>query len=203
MDTEDRELEMLYLAFDLEQEWKKTLPKFTNKELLEIFPEAKGVIPEKIAEWEEKVKALFEVVKKKLTIIKLKSAPENQWFWRELVKLIDGTRLLEAEGQINRLKGFLLVSKGYKAKGWVDKSTIQQVLAVSFETLLNQPLRRSGKTFTGLCPLHNEKHPSFCVYPETNSFYCYGCNQGGDVIKFTRLLYGFNFKQAVEFLLKK
>lgn len=47
-------------------------------------------------------------------------------------------------------------------------------------------LKRKGKILTGLCPFHNEKTPSFTVYPETQSYYCFGCGNGGDVITFIR-----------------
>ena len=47
-------------------------------------------------------------------------------------------------------------------------------------------LKRSGKNFTGLCPFHNEKTPSFHIYTENNTFYCFGCGAGGDVITFIR-----------------
>lgn len=40
-------------------------------------------------------------------------------------------------------------------------------------------LKRRGRTQVGLCPFHNEKTPSFVVYPETQSFYCFGCGAGG------------------------
>ena len=43
-------------------------------------------------------------------------------------------------------------------------------------------LRHRGRTHTGLCPFHNEKTPSFVVYPETQSFYIFGCGAGGDVL---------------------
>lgn len=46
------------------------------------------------------------------------------------------------------------------------------------------PLKRAGRTYKGLCPFHNEKTPSFVVYPETRSFYCFGCQKGGDVVSF-------------------
>ena len=39
-------------------------------------------------------------------------------------------------------------------------------------------LKRRGKNLVGLCPFHNEKTPSFVVYPENGSFYCFGCNTG-------------------------
>ena len=43
-------------------------------------------------------------------------------------------------------------------------------------------LKRSGRNSKGLCPFHSEKTPSFTVYPDTASFYCFGCQAGGDVI---------------------
>ena len=46
-------------------------------------------------------------------------------------------------------------------------------------------LKRRGRILTGLCPFHNEKTPSFTVYPETQSYYCFGCGNGGDVSTFT------------------
>ena len=48
------------------------------------------------------------------------------------------------------------------------------------------PLKRTGRTYKGLCPFHSEKTPSFVVYPESQSFYCFGCGAGGDVITFIR-----------------
>ena len=47
-------------------------------------------------------------------------------------------------------------------------------------------LRRRGKNLTGLCPFHSEKTPSFTVYPDTQSFYCFGCDAGGDAITFMK-----------------
>ena len=47
-------------------------------------------------------------------------------------------------------------------------------------------LKRRGKNLVGLCPFHNEKTPSFTVYPESGSFYCFGCGAGGEVVSFIR-----------------
>ena len=58
------------------------------------------------------------------------------------------------------------------------------------ESVISQyvTLKRRGKNLVGLCPFHGEKTPSFTVYPETSSFYCFGCGVGGDVFTFTGLI---------------
>lgn len=64
-------------------------------------------------------------------------------------------------------------------------------------------LRRQGKNLLGLCPFHNEKSPSFVVYPENNSFYCFGCNKGGDVISFVMGVENLDFTEAVKLLAQR
>ncbi len=64
-------------------------------------------------------------------------------------------------------------------------------------------LRRRGKNLLGLCPFHNEKTPSFVVYPENNSFYCFGCNKGGDVISFIMGVENLDFAEAVKLLAQR
>ena len=61
-------------------------------------------------------------------------------------------------------------------------------------------LRRRGRTYTGLCPFHSEKTPSFVVYPETASFYCFGCGAGGDAITFVKRINNLDYIEAVKFL---
>ena len=61
-------------------------------------------------------------------------------------------------------------------------------------------LRHRGRTYTGLCPFHNEKTPSFVVYPETQSFYCFGCGAGGDVITFMKRISNLEYVEAVKAL---
>ncbi|MBR3844193.1 MAG: DNA primase [Clostridia bacterium] len=61
-------------------------------------------------------------------------------------------------------------------------------------------IKRGGRNPKGLCPFHNEKTPSFTLYPENGSFYCFGCGTGGDVIRFIRLIENLNYIDAVRFL---
>ncbi|HET8999047.1 MAG TPA: CHC2 zinc finger domain-containing protein, partial [bacterium] len=57
-------------------------------------------------------------------------------------------------------------------------------------------LRRSGRRYTGLCPFHSEKTPSFSVDPERGFFYCFGCHAGGDVFDFVMRMGSLTFGEA-------
>lgn len=61
-------------------------------------------------------------------------------------------------------------------------------------------LKKAGRLYKGLCPFHNEHTPSFTVYPENQSFYCFGCGKGGDVITFVRDIENLDYLEAVKFL---
>ena len=64
-------------------------------------------------------------------------------------------------------------------------------------------LKRRGKNLVGLCPFHNEKTGSFNIYPGNNSFYCFGCNKGGDVISFVMGVENLDFPEAVRWLAQR
>ena len=63
-------------------------------------------------------------------------------------------------------------------------------------------LKRAGSNFGGLCPFHSEKTPSFTVFPDSESFYCFGCGAGGDVISFIMRAENLDYRDAVEYLAK-
>lgn len=64
-------------------------------------------------------------------------------------------------------------------------------------------LKRRGRNMVGLCPFHGEKTPSFNIYPENGSFYCFGCGVGGDVITFIRRIENLDYIEAVKFLAQR
>lgn len=64
-------------------------------------------------------------------------------------------------------------------------------------------LTRRGRGYVCLCPFHSENSPSCTVYPENNSFYCFGCGAGGDVITFIRQIESLDYPEAVKFLAER
>jgi DNA primase len=59
------------------------------------------------------------------------------------------------------------------------------------------PLQRSGRNYKGLCPFHGEKTPSFVVFPETQSYHCFGCGANGDIFAFVMNTEGLEFRDAL------
>lgn len=64
-------------------------------------------------------------------------------------------------------------------------------------------LRKRGNTSIGLCPFHNEKTPSFTVYEDTQSFYCFGCGVGGDAVTFVKKIENLDYLDAVKLLAER
>jgi len=189
---------------ELEWHWREHQPRFTDKELLAIFPEAKTVLAKKIKDWEaERVKATA-VVKDKLKSINQHSPPQDHWFWKAVVKCLYMPAVMTAKRQLarlNRLKN--LASDKPMSKNWITQTDIEIARTTPIADLVSQftKLRKTGKTFIGLCPLHQERTPSFTVYLESNSWHCYGCGIGGDTINLVRELQGLSFLEAVRYLI--
>ena len=64
-------------------------------------------------------------------------------------------------------------------------------------------LHKSGKSLKGLCPFHNERTPSFYVFPQTQTWRCFGCNEGGDVFSFVQKQQNLEFRETLRYLAEK
>ncbi len=80
---------------------------------------------------------------------------------------------------------------------------IKAKIDVAEEVGLVVALRKSGKSLQGLCPFHNERTPSFYVFPESQTWRCFGCNEGGDVFTFVEKQQGLDFRDALHYLAEK
>jgi DNA primase len=85
----------------------------------------------------------------------------------------------------------------------IKKSSVEEVVAAAdmIEVVSTRTsLRRVGARWTGRCPFHEERTPSFSVNPTEKLYYCFGCHKGGDLISFVQETEGLDFAGAVESL---
>ena len=184
---------------------KYQAPKLTDREILEIFPGAKEIIPKKIKEWEEEMGKNEKELGKRLVIIYSKKLDEfSTWFWERVAQSYWMPAIMKASGHILRLKRMKSIysPSGKKLEHWQEQ--VERARQYSIEEMARSKLdlRPAGKNFIALCPFHNEKTSSFYLYVNTNTFHCFGCQENGDVIKLTMHVYGIDFKEAVRMLQK-
>lgn len=171
----------------------------SEKELLEIFPEAKEIIPLKIKEWEKRKK---EIIKREtIPYLKKCNALKDEFakvFWKEVYGYLAGG-FNEIIRQLKRLRRLeFLISAPTACQDWDTR--IQAAKETPIAELHNfKRLRKSGRSYTCCCPIHDDRTPSFHIY-DNNTWYCFGCNRGGDSIDFVRQLHGFDFRRAVSYL---
>src|SRR2546422_5777689 len=89
---------------------------------------------------------------------------------------------------------------GYRAS-IID--TIKAKIDVVEEIGLVVALQKSGMSFKGLCLFHNERTPSFYVFAESQTWRCFGCNEGGDIFTFVQMQQGLEFRDALLYLAEK
>jgi DNA primase len=77
---------------------------------------------------------------------------------------------------------------------------VKQVADIVVLVEARTKLRKVGGRYTGLCPFHQEKTPSFSVSPDRGTYHCFGCGVGGDAISFIQELESLDFVGTIEWL---
>lgn len=195
IDIEERERDFF---FNLEREWQRSIHRLSEGGWLRIFPEAREILPSKIKEWKTERTHLVDVAKRAIH----RKTPENAIETRLSLQLLVVPRINEAEQHLTRLKHLVVYRPHVNghAKSRITDADIQQAKAVPIASLLSSKIRRTGKTSTTNCPLHDDRSPSFVIYHDTNSCWCFGCQQGGDSIALVRKLSNMSFIEAVKYL---
>jgi DNA primase len=80
---------------------------------------------------------------------------------------------------------------------------IKAKVDIADEINLVVALQRAGKSLKGACPFHNERTPSFYVFRETQTWHCFGCNEGGDIFSFVQKQQSLDFREALLYLAEK
>jgi hypothetical protein len=200
MKNENLEIERIFYLRETENAWRRSLLKPNDPSWLEIFPEAKDFIPLKIAEWQEQADQIANSIKTKLLNLKIiASNTFGYWFFREWLKINAGTDLVQAQNHIKRLKR--LITKPSQ-RNILSGNQIFAAKSVPLSEIVDIQLRKAGKNYFGLCPFHEERHASFYIYSESNTFVCFGCQEKGDAISYVMKTKNLNFKEAVLWLLK-
>ena len=162
-------------------------------ELLEIFPEAKDIVPQL---YERYIAIQHGILIKSKGSLKeaLKFEGRDKIFWSEMVKLDLSIQLQDLTKNIKRLKQLMrIINK-------CENVDVERAREVSILEILDVELKKKGKYYVGSCPFHKDNTPSFYVYPDTNSFYCFSCSQGGDVIRYVMIKNGLGFIDACKYL---
>lgn len=189
-----------WLVKQWEPEYKKELDKIHNEFVLEIFDEDHMWIKEcRLAylnslrdEYRELVLPFVEWVNR------LKGTAEKY--------IGDNVNEEWVIPMLRKLKKVETEIEGWTAPVYESDWFSQGDLDRARETDCTEYLDIKRKDHTrswALCPFHTEKTPSFCVFQDSNKYHCFGCGEHGDSISLVKKLYNLEFKEAVNFILKR
>jgi DNA primase len=196
----------------IREKWQSQLPNLSFFNLMEIFPnaakEARRGLKEKVKECKQNLKEVTQSEQLVYDSIITKVAFKEQQYVRELFEQWYEYQRKQINEQKKQIELNLLYLDGLEGKGKkiVMPITDQDIALAKQLTITNyytDKLQHTGKRAKGNCPFHKEKTGSFTIYTDQNSWYCFGCAEGGSVVDYIMKLLGLNFLQAVKFLLKK
>ncbi|MFA5348989.1 MAG: CHC2 zinc finger domain-containing protein [Candidatus Paceibacterota bacterium] len=183
-------------ASDLEKEWQDSLPRFTDKEWLEVFPEAVPYLKIRLHYFKKLHKQLASEILRDLSRLYEQDFPEgkndfSRWFWEEVIRIWKGNDLEKFKKEIQKLK--LLLDPLKEIKGRIDPQMIEKAKNVPFDSLL----KFNGTGFA-ICPFHKERSPSLHFDKKKNLIHCFGCSYSADTIKFVMDYYKLSFPEAIK-----
>lgn len=183
--------------------------ELNDKELLDIFPEAREIIPQKIREYqEERLKLINQIGKWRNFVKKIAHSKKKDcffiWFWGHAYpKYFCTKRIMELDRLLYKLNHQKRILNGNITDtnkiDWENLKELAKQKSLIGEALPQlEKARLCGNRISALCPFHKEKTPSFFIYVNQNSFHCYGCQAHGDVITFKMKIDNISFKEAVK-----
>lgn len=180
------------------EEYKPELPG--GQEWLEVFPEARSYIEDRLVYyrafrgWLEKQKDEI------LDLLVMRNlGEEEEAFFLFLIKVYVGIPLVWVNKEIRRLERYLPEKRKNKTSNkFIDVDEIKKRVDIVEVVSDYVNLKRVGKAYRGRCPFHDDKNPSFAVYPD--GYKCFGCGASGDVIDFIMQIRGCDFREALEIL---
>lgn len=169
---------------DLEIEWQSLQPRYTSRELLEIFPEAKDYLEDRLKRWNRYLKTMMRIVRKQLAWA---ARQKNDWFWNDVIEIFDGALLNKAQEEIRRIENFF---RKEELNGEITDADIQRAKDYPLKQLIG-----TQKDFI-LCPYHQERKAS--CYLKKNFGFCFSCGKHFDSIQYLQDKEGLSFVETVK-----
>jgi hypothetical protein len=171
---------------------------YSIQELQSIFPEAQEVIKDKQIETLLELKDANERIES--SVRHYFKDPRSEPICRAVIEYIYENEVSILEPRYKRLSWQLRVLNGEQNKS-VDIEALK--LSNDITSLIEKygiRLKKTGNKFMGLCPFHKDTNFSLCIYPKTQSYFCFGCNKSGDIISFIQEIENCGFKEAIKML---
>jgi len=181
------------------EEYKPELPK--NQEWLEVFPEARNYVEQKIVYYRA-LRGWLEKQKEDILglLAKRGFSEDLEEFFLFLIALYVGIPLIWVNREIRRLERYLPEKRTCKSsENFLDVEEIKKRVDIVEVISDYVSLRKIGKVYMGRCPFHDDRKPSLAVY-EDGYYKCFGCGASGDVIDFIMEIRNCDFKEALEVL---
>ena len=149
-------------------------------------------------------KWLIEKFEKQVSRIETREIDDfSKWFLKEFVSGVWEKPISELTRVLNNLRiAIIKTDKKFSAErksfeNWQEKiESARNYPILDLVSQFTQP-KRSASRFVACCPFHNEKTPSFTIYPKTNTAHCFGCGWSGDSIKFLMDSRQLSFREAI------
>lgn len=185
----------------------------TDDQIIAAFPTEGRLVVQKLEEYWVEAGELFRYMKRVRNVVdNVQADPFAKWFFLNVEKYEQAGRLKFLYQQIKRLEHLKVVyekhriesilqfvkfdTKEEKRKYNTDKMMDRENLLLDIAVFDGMKLKGTGSRFMGLCPLHQEKTPSFCIYKD-NWYHCYGCQAHGNVFDYIMKTRNSDFKAAL------
>ena len=178
----------------LEEQYYSSRQKYSILELSEIFPEARIVIKQNIAETIILLKDVWERIQS--SVLHYQVCPDAKPICMAVIEIIDETERKPLESKLNRLEYNLSRLDGKNNNG-VDAEDIKD--RVNLQDVVCRygiKYRKMGKECITRCPFHADKTPSFTFSQKL--YHCFGCGKSGDVISFVEEIERCDFTEALK-----